>query len=310
MHNDGQVMDADVEVVRDLVYGSGHVGFTDPQGPVRRDLKLDIYRPRSRAEGVLSPVLILAFGGAFHRGSKENDAFEAEGRNTSVAEYCWRFARRGYLACAIDYRLVPEDPDPGTTPVVQSPQDIPTSRVDVVRRLMRLAPATPQMLWRGIEAASDDMAAATRYVLDQASNWGIDPNRVALGGFSAGARTALNAAFGEKLPVAAVVSLSGYMHHDDLQRHVTLQHKGPAVLVVHAQKDLDYIAQATPALVDHLKTSGLHCEQLMVPDAGHFYAANANALDDNRRVTTVEQAMADFLERALAVRVPASNPQH
>lgn len=303
-------MDADVEVVRDLVYGSGLVGFTDPQGPVRRDLKLDLYRPRSRSGGVLSPVLILAFGGAFHRGSKENDAFEAESRNTSVADYCRRFARRGYLACAIDYRLVPEDPDPGTTPVVESPHCIPTSRVDVVRRLMQLAPATPQMLWRGIEAASDDMATATRYVLDQASSWGIDPNRVALGGFSAGARTALNAAFGENLQVAAVVSLSGYMHPADLQRHVTQQRHGPAVLVVHAQKDLDYIAQTTPALVDHLKTSGLHCEQLMVPDAGHFYAANANALDDNQRVTTVEQAMADFLERALALPAPASNPHH
>ena len=292
--------DHDVEIIRDLVYGSGLIRCSHAHGAVSRELKLDLYRPRSRGSDALLPVLILAFGGAFHRGSKENDAFEAEGGNTSVAEYCRRFARRGYLACAIDYRLVTEDPDPGSTPVVRSPQHIPTSRVDVVRRLMKLPPATPHMLWCGIEAASDDMATATRFLLDRASTWGIDRNRVALGGFSAGARTALNVAFGEKVPVAAVVSLSGYMHHEDLQRHVTPQPNGSAVLVVSAQNDLEYIVAATPELVGHLRTSGLHCEQVLVPDAGHFYAAEAVALHDRDGVTTVEAAMETFLARALA----------
>ncbi|MEO9147957.1 MAG: alpha/beta hydrolase fold domain-containing protein [Burkholderiaceae bacterium] len=289
-----------MEVIRDLVYGSGLVRCSDPQGAVKRELKLDLYRPRVRDADVRLPALVLAFGGAFHRGSKENDSFEAEGGNTSVADYCRRFARRGYLACAIDYRLVTEDPDPGRTPVVQSPESIPTTRVDVVRRLMQLPPATSHMLWCGIEAASDDMAAATRYLLDRASMWGIDPDRVAVGGFSAGARTALNVALGEKVPVAAVVSLSGYMHHEDLQRHITRQHDGPAVLVVSAQNDLEYIVEATPRLVDHLRTSGLHCEQVVVPDAGHFYGAEAVALHDRDGVTTVEEAMAAFLARALA----------
>lgn len=304
MRSGGQSVDAsatvhDVEVVRDLVYGSGLVRCSLPQGPVSRELKLDLYRPLSRDAGALLPALILAFGGAFHRGSKENDSFEAEGGNTSVAEYCRRFARRGYLACAIDYRLVTEDPDPGSTPVVRSPGRIPTSRVETVRRLLQLPPATPQMLWRGIEAASDDMAAATRYLLDRAAVWGIDADRVALGGFSAGARTALNVAFGEKVPVAAVVSLSGYMNREDLQQHVTRQHTGPRVLVVSAQNDLDYIVDATPGLVAHLRASGLHCEQVLVPDANHFYGSQAVALHDRDGRTTVEQAIAAFLARAL-----------
>lgn len=63
--------------------------------------------------GALSPVLTLTLGSAFYRGSKDNDAFEVEGRNTSVAEYCRRFPRRAYLACAIDYRRLHEDPGPG-----------------------------------------------------------------------------------------------------------------------------------------------------------------------------------------------------
>ena len=134
------IADYDVEVIRDVVYGRGLVRSMDSQGPVSRELKLDLYRPRRRDPGVLLPALILAFGGAFHRGSKENDAFEAEGGNTAIAEYCLRFARRGYLACSIDYRLVTEDPDPGATCVVRSPERIPTSRVDVVRRLLELPP--------------------------------------------------------------------------------------------------------------------------------------------------------------------------
>ena len=156
------------------------------------------------------------------------------------------------------------------------------------------------MLWRGIEAASDDMAAATRYVLDHAASWGVDPHRVTLGGFSAGARTALNAAFGEKLPVAAVVSLSGYMNDEDFQRHVRRAAKGPAVLVISAERDLDYIVEATPRLVRHLRVAGLDCDQVTVPDAGHFYPAEAAARHDSGGVTTVERAMATFLDKALA----------
>ncbi|WP_162593002.1 alpha/beta hydrolase [Variovorax sp. PBL-E5] len=290
---------ASVEVVRDVVYGHGLVHRARPGGPVPRALKLDLYLPARHAHTAPRPALIMAFGGAFHRGSKENDAFEAEGGNTSVADYCLRFARRGYVACAIDYRLVTEDPEPGTTPVVSAPERIPTSRTDVVRRIMNLPPATPDMLWRGIEAASDDMAEAVRFVRSRAAEWHVDPARIALGGFSAGARTALNVAFGEKVPVAAVVALSGFMDRADLQRHLSGFDGGPAVLLVSAENDLDYIAEATPGLVAQLRAAGLHCELLDVPGAGHFYQADAVAVHDAHGATTVERAMAGFLRRTL-----------
>ncbi|WP_077000111.1 alpha/beta hydrolase [Variovorax sp. KK3] len=291
-----------IECVRNLVYGRGRVGRERPGGPVERELTLDLYRPVDPLPaGQLMPALILAFGGAFHRGCKEDDAFEAEGGNTAVAEYCRRFARRGYVACTIDYRLVPEDPEPGDTPVVGAPERIPTARVDVVRQLMQLPPATPDMLWRGIEAASDDMAAATRFVRRQADAWQVDPARIAIGGFSAGARTALNVAFGEQVPVAAVVALSGYVDDDDLQRHLArCSGQGPAVLVASAEHDLDYVAAAAPGLVARLRQAGLNCTQVRVPGAGHFYRAEAAVLRDDGGPTTVEGAMADFLHRTLA----------
>lgn len=70
--------------------------------------------------------------------------------------------------------------------------------------------------------------------------------------------------------------------------------------MVSAENDLDYIAEATPGLVDQLRRAGLDCEAVRVPAAGHFYKADAIAVDDRKGVTTVEQAMFGFLRRTLA----------
>ncbi len=290
-----------VRVEHDLVYGHGVVGWSSP-APTLRPLALDLYMPEDKGGTAPRPLLLLAFGGAFHRGSKEDDSFEAEGGNTAMAEYCMRFARRGYVTCSIDYRLVPEDPGPGDTPVVADAARIPTARVDVVRGIMGLPPATPEMLWRGIEAASDDMATAIAFVRAHAAQWNIDPERIAVGGFSAGGRTALNAALGEKAGVAAVVALSGYIDADDLARHAPAGARGPAVLLINGENDLPYLADAAPGMVAGLRAAGLHCVHATVPEAGHFYRAEALALPDGGgAATTVEQAIAAFLDRALAL---------
>ena len=87
----------DVEFIPDVKYGIGGVGYGAERGPARyRDLKLDIYRPRLEADQP-RPALIMAFGGAFHRGSKGSEVFEGENPTTAVAEYCREFARRGYV---------------------------------------------------------------------------------------------------------------------------------------------------------------------------------------------------------------------
>lgn len=292
----------DVIIQRGVVFGRAAVYFTSPGGPIQKVLKLDAYLPVNHTQtSARRPVLILAFGGAFHRGSKENDAFESEGGNTSVAEYCMRFAARGYVACAIDYRLVVDDPDPGTTPVLLSSNGIPTSRVDVVRIKMNLPPATPDMLWRGIEAASDDMATAVRFVRQRAAEWHIDVDRMAIGGFSAGARTALNAAFGENVPVAAVVALSGVMDAKDLRRHLQPGQTSPAVLLVTASNDLDYVVQDAPPMVRCLHDAGLDCQHVQVLAYGHFYPAEAAVADAPGKAATVEQTMVAFLDRVLLI---------
>lgn len=281
-------------VIRNLVYGSGTVGWGTQAR--ERPLAMDVHLPPEDGSARLRPALVMAFGGAFHRGSKEDDSFEGEGGNTAIAEYCRRFARRGYVAVSIDYRLVTEDPAPGDTPVIQSPDDIPASRVAYVRELLGLPPATPQMLWRGMEAASDDMAAAIRFVHAHAHEWRVDPGRVAAGGFSAGARTAFNAAFGEKARVAAVVALSGLMDVRDFRHHVPGAAASPAVLLIHGANDLDYVVRQAGPLVATMRASGLPCEHATVADAGHFYLAEAQARIAGQSAScSVEQTMAGFL---------------
>ena len=299
----GSPVESGIEVERGIVYGHARVGFGGQ--PVERALKLDLYRPKRRAGDAPHPAIVLAFGGAFHRGQRENDAFE--GGNTAIADYGRAFAARGFVACSIDYRLVPEDPFPGDTPAVFDPSRIPRSRVDHVRALMGLPPATDEMLWRGIEAASDDMAMAARFVIAHAAEWHLDPARLVLGGFSAGARTALNAAFAEQVGCAAVMSLSGYLDPIDLAIHArSLPHRQrPAVLLVRAEHDLDYIRAATPAMADALRALGMPCECATVPGHDHFYPARATAVHETRGAGSVGSVVMDFVDRALAVSEPS-----
>jgi len=300
----------EVDLERDVVYGRGRIGMGGE--PAWRELALDVYLPRpgGPAPAAGRPGLLLAFGGAFHRGSKEADEFEGTTqRSTPMADYCREFARRGYVAFSIDYRLVQEDPDPGTTPVVGDPDSLPTSRVDVVRRMLGLPPATARMVWAGVEAASDDMAAAVAFVCAHAGRWGLDPRRLAVGGFSAGGRTALNAAYGEGVPAAAVVVLSGFMADADLERW--LRPSGPPALCFTAEHDLDYVARNADGMRRHFEAAGVSHEAWRVPGADHFYpshapvepvagaAPQAVAPDAAAAPPTVESVMARFLYRAL-----------
>lgn len=268
--------------------------------PIERALYLDVYEPEDTSAGVTRPALIMAFGGAFHRGSKESDEFDSDDqRNTPVAEYCRAFARRGYVAFSIDYRLVQEDPDPGTTPVIQDRLGIPRSRLDQVRKLLNLPPASMEMIWAGMEAACDDMVKAFTFVSANAARYSIDTTRIAIGGFSAGARTALAAAYGERIPVAAVVSISGYMSTIDLERLVTGAASEPPALLITGEHDLDYISSQASVMNAHLASVGLAHEAWLISNATHFYPAESIATRTDGAVAHLDEAMADFLHRAL-----------
>ena len=289
----------EVRCERDIVFGRGGVGFTHADGPTPRELLLDAYLPEANDDSS-RPALVMAFGGAFHRGSRADDRVSENGAaNTPVSGWCREFARRGYACFSIDYRLVIEDPDPGCTAVVGDPDSVPRSRVDLVREKLGLPRASNDMLWRGIEAASDDFATAWRFVAANAHRWNVDPRRIAVGGFSAGARSAWNAAFGEGIDAAAIVALSGTMDPDDLERFIGLPAGRPPMLLVRGEHDLDYVQEQNPQAFATLARSGIDVAEVIVPGVGHFYPATAPLVAGSAGATSLESAVADFLAARL-----------
>lgn len=118
-------------------------------------LLLDVYSPRGDTANN-RPVFIWAHGGFFAFGSKETE------KNWAI-----RMAQRGYVTASINYRLSP-------TPV--------TAAVATARDL------------QVINDARADMQTAVRWFRENAASLRIDPERIAVGGSSAGAVTALGVA--------------------------------------------------------------------------------------------------------------------
>ncbi len=121
-----------------------------------QELKMDIYEPKGD-EAEMRPTIILAFGGSFVAGQRENMAF-----------LCEAFAKKGFVAATIDYRLL--DGFAFDSSIVY----------DAVLR------------------AVGDMAASVRYLREDAATanqFRIDPNYIFAGGISAGAITATHLAY-------------------------------------------------------------------------------------------------------------------
>lgn len=297
-----------VSVQTDVVYGQGRVGASGPEVQLR-DLKMDVYRPI--AEGVplnARPAVIMAFGGAFHRGSRGTARFEEDGASDSaMGEYCHAFAAAGYACFSAEYRLVPEDPalPEGLDPAVLFPKatlndPVATARVDVVRGRMGLPlldEKSREQLWNGVFAAADDLTKAVRFVREQAGQFGVDPERVALGGFSAGALSAVNAAYGMGAPVKAVISLSGGLGGFDLRK--TARPGMPPVLFVIGQNDLPAVQFGTQGLLAALTGAGIPTEGAWMPGFGHFYPMGATSLGSDMTRYTLRSRALQFLDRHL-----------
>jgi len=263
-------------LIADIAYAEA--GIAHSTAPRRVTLRMDAYLPDAPTGPV--PAVVLAFGGAFLRGSKEDDSFPTAGRygaNTAMAEYCRRFAAEGFACFSVGYRLGGDDPDPGTTPVLTRPELVPMDRIRQVREIMGLPPATPQQMAGVVEAAIDDMTAAAHAVAARAAEWGVDPARIVLGGWSAGARCALYAAYAEHVPCVGVLSLSGTMDTADIRPGAM-----PPVLMISAEEDVGYIIDATPRVA-----AALGGRQLRIPGRDHWYPAEA--MTDAGM--TVQQAM-------------------
>ena len=149
----------DIQITSNIEYGENItediLGFEYTQ-----TLYLDVYEPEGDNVNE-RPLIIFMFGGAFVSGSKNSPVMQ---------ELCTRYAKMGYVASAIDYRL------------------------------------TPTLIWNGsaenaykaVLKAIHDLKAAIRYFRMNDSlydDFGVDTSRIYTGGSSAGAIASVNTAY-------------------------------------------------------------------------------------------------------------------
>ena len=123
-------------------------------------LYMDVYEPSGDTLGE-RPIIFFMFGGSFVGGSRDSG---------NMVALCNSYASKGYVAVAIDYRLTPN---------------------------LILDPSS-QKAYEAVIKAIHDLKAAIRYFrmdYEQGNSFRIDPERVFVGGVSAGAIASLNTVY-------------------------------------------------------------------------------------------------------------------
>lgn len=229
------------------------------KGPRRTiPLLLDAYLPAGVGP---NPAVVLVHGGGFENGSRREPVF--------WPELCRTLAAEGYACFSIDYRLMQDDPD--------------TEGADLKLRTVR--------------AAVEDTSAALRWVVAHSVELGVDPHRLALGGGSAGAATALLTAYvdpADAPPVAATLDLWGAMGPRWLD-HITAD--DPPLLIVHGTRDPRVDIEHGRRLAARARQVGLPYTFLPVRGAGHGMPLE-RWIDDK----SLRDHLLDFLDRWVASR--------
>ena len=224
------------------------------------DLFLDFYTAAPGvgpcADTLRKPVIIHVFGGAFVTGVRNHPDDRVWFRRLSDA---------GYHVAAIDYRL------------------------GLKGKTLKTNFSSLSTLWDAIQAAVDDLFAATGYLIEHAAELGIDPDRIVISGSSAGAITVLQAEWeicnakqeAKVLPswfnYAGVMAFSGAVFSRD--GSVRFAQKPCPVLLLHGTADriVPYKAITLPgnqfagsdALARKLEDAGCNFQIYRFRDAGH-----------------------------------------
>ena len=243
----------------DIVYGSGAVNG----GASNISLKLDMFRPTDIGAGLPadSPAIVLIHGGSFINGDKIDLDYLAH-----------IYATHGYTAVSISYRLIGNSP-----PITAGPAQV----------------ANFGAITNAVNVAVQDAETAIGWMRDNAATYHIDPDRIAIGGFSAGAITSLMEAY--NIPPAryaptAVLDFSGGMYGSE----GTIQAGAPPAFVLHGTADstVPYV-QATN-LVNRLNAVGVYN---YFPFKGGGFPQNKFKWVHRQNPKTIYQNNINFLSR-------------
>jgi acetyl esterase/lipase len=264
-----------------VVYGTGLVN----EGANSVNLTLDLYRPTDIGQGALpaqSPGIVLVHGGGFTSGTKGSMSSLA----TSLAQY-------GYTVISIDYRLFGDDPplEPGII-----------DNIDSLPFTLPPPPYASLPMPAGLDAVNAavyDASKAMNWLIANASTYGVDPNHIALGGFSAGAVTSLIQGYlaSPAMPSPqAVLSFSGSLYGTE----AVLSGDLPPAFIVHGTADTTVPFSGSQAVADKLTSLGVYNEFYVQPGVGH--TTNFNLVTNGE---TLFDHQIDFL-RTFLVPEPSS----
>jgi len=259
-----------VSVTTDIDYGDGTIDFST--SPATADLFLDLYEPTGAGVPALKPAFVFAHGGAWTVGAKDSSTFESSPGsndfNTPMHEYASEFAKRGYVCVSIDYRKVLDDPD-GTGLLSTGGADI-SGIVSNVQGLISGSVTVPDdQVRRAIEAGAADTKKAVDWIVANAGTYGIDPARIAVGGYSAGAFNAIWAAYAADAPVAAVFSNSGGIGTSNA--FFIDSPSDPPILLFHGDADLVNSVSESQTVHTQLETIGVPHKYFEMTGENHYY---------------------------------------
>ena len=183
--------------IRTEAYGEGAVAGGS------RTLYWDIYAAEAGPGG---RAIVLLHGGGCYRGSRADP---------HLVELAVRLAQDGITVVSPDYRLLGDNPLPGRESLekmANAASEIWLPRMDARAQSSEAAQAMLQERVTACAAAAEDALYAWRTLRSRAPQFGLDPDRIALGGASAGAIASFVAAYAlapENDHPAAVVSLWG-----------------------------------------------------------------------------------------------------
>ncbi len=162
-----------VTVDSDIKYGENYTVVTGV--PVLEDLLMDVYMPEGDIAD-MRPLIMLAHAGSYLPKGLNTLPF-GNRKDSSIVEMCTQFAKRGWVAVAIGYRL-------GWNPLAPDQEGKASTIMNAVYR------------------SAQDARTCVRYFQDDAANanmYKVDTTKITVGGSNSGGYTALTAGYLDKV---------------------------------------------------------------------------------------------------------------
>ncbi len=266
-----------VEVASDIVYrDDAKVGHGTPEGVTDKELKLDLYKPTGNGLPARLPGAVLIHGGGFVGGDK------AQGSFVDLSE---DFASRGYVTVSINYRLLGDNPPPA--------KETEFSNLD--------------NRYDTFVAGVEDAFHAIKWMKDNSESLGIDPERIVLGGHSAGGFLSLATGMYDvedvnnfsymdldvsRLDVAAILDGAGSLKGTEY----TIDPNDPPTFVMHSEDDTVVTYDNALAVVNQLVNDNIAHEFPRITTAGHSFDAKLDTVIDG---VLVSDQMFTFFQQQL-----------